>query len=44
MAGEVVGMAASVCRKQHCQPRDVYREYLSDLETLMKAGIGKPEW
>lgn len=41
MMGEVVGMAASVCHKNRCLPRDVYTEHFSQLQELMKAGCGK---
>jgi hypothetical protein len=44
MAGEVVGMAASICIRNNCLPRDVYENHLSALEALMKAGIGTPDW
>ena len=44
MAGEVIGMAASVCRHHDCLPREVYEKYFTDLEILMKAGIGDPDW
>jgi hypothetical protein len=44
MAGEVIGMAASVCILKSCFPRDVYERYFSALETLMSAGIGNPDW
>jgi hypothetical protein len=39
MMGEVVGMAASICRKKNALPRDVYQKYLEDLKTLMSAGV-----
>jgi hypothetical protein len=39
MTGEVVGMAASVCKKYNILPREVYLERLNDLKALMKAGI-----
>jgi len=39
MMGEVVGMAASVCKTYDAQPRDVFLNYLTDLKKLMKAGI-----
>jgi hypothetical protein len=39
MMGEVVGMAASVCKKYNILPRQVYLEQLDDLKTLMKTGI-----
>ena len=30
--GEIVGMAASICREHECQPRDVYTNYLGELK------------
>lgn len=44
MAGEVIGMAASVCTGRRCFPRDVYETYFSDLDALMSAGTGDPDW
>lgn len=44
MAGEVVGMAASVCMYHNCMPREVYEKYFSDLDALMRAGTGNPDW
>ena len=41
MMGEVVGMAASLCKKYGVMPRGVYRSYLEDLKTLMKDGVNK---
>lgn len=41
MMGEVVGMAASLCKKYGVDPRGVYRSHLNDLKELMKEGIGK---
>ena len=38
MAGEVVGLASSICVKHKVQPRAVYRSYLSELQELMKKG------
>lgn len=38
MMGEVVGMAASVCRKNGCTPREVYQHHLPELKELMKKG------
>lgn len=40
MMGEVVGMAASLCKKYNTDPRGVYEKYLSDLKNLMETGIG----
>jgi len=41
MMGEVVGMAASVCKKNGVNPRDVYKTYFNELIKLMKEGVGK---
>ena len=41
MIGEVVGLAASVCKKYNALPRDVYKSHFEDLKTLMKKGAGK---
>lgn len=42
MMGEVVGMAASICKANQCLPRGVYESYLDDLKALMTAGVGDP--
>ena len=41
MMGEVVGMAASVCKKHDTLPRMVYEEHLDELKKLMVRGAGK---
>ena len=41
MMGEVVGMAASLCKKYGETPRGIYRSHLDDLKELMKEGVGK---
>ena len=41
MMGEVVGMAAAVCRQNNVKPRGVYENHLDDLKTLMMKGVGK---
>ncbi len=38
MAGEVVGLAASVCKAHGALPRDVYQKYFPELQELMKKG------
>ena len=43
MMGEVVGMAAYLCDKYGCTPRQVYQSHLPELKTLMSEGIGKKE-
>ena len=53
MMGEVVGMAASICKRYDGRPRDVYTNYLDELKELMTQGVGRdpvsvalkpPEW
>ena len=39
--GEIVGMAASLCRQHYTTPRGVYQNYLKDLQDLMRRGTGK---
>ena len=41
MMGEVVGMAASICKEKKVNPRAVYQSYLEDLKKLMERGTGK---
>ena len=41
MMGEVVGMAASLCRKYGALPRGVYQRHLDELRSLMREGVGK---
>ena len=45
MMGEVVGMAASICKKHGCDPRGVYTDHLDELKALMTKGVGlgKPQ-
>ncbi len=43
MMGEVVGMAASLCKKYNASPRKVYQSHLAELKVLMKEGIGKKD-
>ncbi|MCQ2389737.1 MAG: FAD-dependent oxidoreductase, partial [Kiritimatiellae bacterium] len=45
MMGEVVGMAAAICRKHGCDPRGVYECHLEELKALMRRGVGlgKPQ-
>ena len=39
--GEIVGMAAAVCARLDCTPRDVYAEHLDALHGLMAVGAGR---
>jgi hypothetical protein len=41
MMGEVVGMAAAVCKQNHVKPRGVYESHFEKLQTLMTKGVGK---
>jgi hypothetical protein len=41
MMGEVVGMAASLCKKFAAKPRDIYRYHLAELKRLMEKGTGR---
>jgi len=42
MMGEVVGMAASLCKKHRVNPRQVYQSCLPELKNLMEKGVGTP--
>jgi hypothetical protein len=39
--GEIVGMAASLCKKHDTLPRAIYQRHLSELQELMRRGAGK---
>ena len=41
MMGEVVGMAASLCKKYQATPRTVYEKHLDELKELMARGVGR---
>jgi hypothetical protein len=41
MMGEVVGMAASLCKTHDTTPRDVCGSHLGELKELMQRGVGK---
>lgn len=41
MVGEVVGMAASICKRHDALPRQVYSDHLIELKELMLKGVGK---
>jgi len=38
--GEIIGMAASLCKKHETDPRGVYERYLTDLQEIMRKGTG----
>ncbi len=41
MMGEVVGMAAAICKNESCQPRDVHEQFLADLQQRMQQGVSE---
>jgi hypothetical protein len=41
MMGEVVGMAASLCKQHQTAPRGVYENHLDELKQLMSRGVGE---
>ncbi len=41
MMGEVVGMAASLCKKYQASPRKVYQTHLDELKKLMQLGVSE---
>jgi hypothetical protein len=44
MMGEVVGMAASICRQHNTTPRGVFEKHLGELQSLMEKGVApKPD-
>lgn len=43
MEGEVVGMAASVCKRNSCSPRGLYEEHFPQLQELMRKGCGRTD-
>lgn len=43
MMGEVVGLAATVCREKNVLPRDIYTTYFQNLVALMRKGAGRTD-
>jgi hypothetical protein len=37
--GEIVGMAASLCKRFDCTPRAVHGKHLGELKALMARGV-----
>ncbi len=37
--GEAVGLAAGICVKNQCMPREVYTEHLEELKNRMREGV-----
>jgi hypothetical protein len=42
MLGEVVGIAASICKNHTCLPRDIYLNHLEEFKEELKKGINIP--
>ena len=42
--GEVIGMAAAVCKENDCLPRDVYTTHFEKLAERMRAGVPVPAY
>lgn len=42
MMGEVLGMAASIAKKHHVTPREIYSSLMPELIALMEKGVGNP--
>ncbi len=43
MMGEVVGMAATICRRRKALPRDIYTFHLEELKAMMRRGVGRTD-
>ena len=41
MMGEVVGMAAAICKLHNTTPRGVYEQHLDQLKALLQRGVGR---
>ena len=41
MMGEVIGMAASLCKKYSCNPRAIYQNHLAEFKKLLEKGVPK---
>ncbi len=41
MMGEVLGMAAALCKQHDTTPRGVYAQHLAELQALMQRGVGR---
>lgn len=42
MMGELVGMAASLCKQYDTNPRGVFQDHLDGLKQIARSGVGKP--
>jgi hypothetical protein len=41
MMGEAVGLAAGICKRHACSPREVYSNHLDELKECLRQGAGK---
>ncbi|WP_425399350.1 FAD-dependent oxidoreductase [Aeoliella sp.] len=39
--GEIIGMAAGLCKKHNTTPRGVYQDHFSEMQVLMASGMGR---
>jgi hypothetical protein len=39
--GEIVGIAAALCKQHDCTPRDIYGRHLEQLKEVMRQGISQ---
>ncbi|MGI5923341.1 MAG: FAD-dependent oxidoreductase [Lentisphaeria bacterium] len=40
--GEVIGMAAALCARHGCTPRDIYAKHFDELKEMMRQGVPQP--
>ncbi len=40
--GEAAGLAAALCRKKNCLPRDIYEKHLDEFKDMLKKGVKIP--
>jgi hypothetical protein len=43
MMGEVLGMAATLCKQHASTPRGVYEQHLEELKAMMRLGVGRAD-
>lgn len=39
MMGEVIAIAANLCKKYNCEPREIYTQHLDELKVALKKGV-----
>ncbi|HEX2951204.1 MAG TPA: FAD-dependent oxidoreductase [Armatimonadota bacterium] len=42
--GEVIGMAASLCKQENAYPRDIYEKHFAKLKAMMEKGVPTPTY